>query len=139
MIENTHDERRLMIQKKIRREVFWQITLPLLVGILLILALATWTIFTVVQVGSVRQAADASLVFLLLPTMAMALIPLVLLAGLAYGVIWMNRNFPAYLHQAQDAFEQVRDGVKQGADKLVEPLLKFKSNMAALGVFKRKS
>ena len=139
MIENTHDERRLMIQKKIRREVFWQITLPLLVGILLILALAAWTIFTVVQVGSVRQAADTSLVFLLIPTMAMALIPLVLLAGLAYGVIWMNQNFPAYLHQAQGAFDQVREGVRRGADKLVEPVLKFKSNIAALEVLRRKS
>jgi len=129
----------MRIQKKIRREVFWQITLPLLLGVLLILGLGTWTIFTSVQGGSVRQAADTSLIFLLIPNMAMAVIPLAVFAGLAYGVIWMNKNFPAYLHQAQDAFIKVRDGVRQGADKLVEPVLKFKSKMAALDVMKRKS
>lgn len=129
----------MRIQKKIRREVFWQITLPLLVGVILILGLGAWTIFTTVQGESIRQAADTSLIFLLIPNMAMAVIPLVLFAGLAYGVIWMNKNFPAYLHQAQDAFIKVRDGVRQGADKLVEPVLKFKSSLAAWHVLKRKS
>ncbi len=139
MIDNTAAERRKLIQKKIRREVFWQITLPLLVGVLLILGVGAWIIFTTVQGGSVRQAADTSLIFLLIPNMAMAVIPLVLFAGLAFGVIWMNRNLPAYLHQIQDVFIKIRNGVMQGADKLVEPVLKFKSSLAALDVLKRKS
>ncbi len=139
MIENTAAERKNFIQKKIRREVFWQITLPLLVGVLLILGLGAWIIFTTTQGGSVRQAADTSLIFLLIPNMAMAVIPLVLFAGLAFGVIWMNRNLPAYLHQIQDVFIKIRNGVMQGADKLVEPVLNLKSSLAALDVLKRKS
>ncbi len=139
MIENTAAERKNFIQKKIRREVFWQITLPLLVGVLLILGLGAWIIFTTAQGGSVRQAADTSLIFLLIPNMAMAVIPLVLFAGLAFGVIWMNRNLPAYLHQIQDVFIKIRNGVMQGADKLVEPVLNLKSSLAALDVLKRKS
>lgn len=138
MIENAPDELKQATQKKIRREVFWQITFPLLVGLLLIIALAGWTIFTAV-LSDVRQAADTSLIFLLAPMMILVVIPLVLLAGLAYGVIWLNHNISGYLHQAQDAFVQVRDGVRRGADKVVEPVLNFKSKIAAFDVLKRKS
>jgi hypothetical protein len=139
MTENTFEEQKTRIQKKIRREVFWQITLPLLVGVILILGVGAWTIFKAAGGHSIRQAADTSLIFLLCPNLAMAVLPRALFGGLAYGVIWMNKNFPVYLHKAQEAFIKVRQGVRQGADKLVEPVLKLKSSMAALDVLKRKS
>lgn len=140
MMNETTIEPKMSRQKKHRREVFWQIAFPLIIGIAMILGLAAWTIVAAVQpAGDVSQTADASLTFLLIPTMGMALIPLVLFAGLAYGVIWVNRNIPAGLYQVQEVMDMVRDGVRQGADKLVEPVLRFKSTIAAFEVFKRKS
>lgn len=133
-------ETKTSTQRKHRREVFWQIAFPLILGIAIVLGLATWTIIGAVKPDSdTRQAADASLTFLLIPTMAMALIPLVIFSGLAYGVIWMNQNIPTAFHQAQEAIYMVRDGVRSGADKLVEPVIRFKSTLAALEVLKRKS
>ena len=123
---------------KHRRETFWQITFPFILGLLLVLGLAGWVIATAVQGGSVGQPADTALIFLILPTLVMALIPLVILAGLAYGVIWLNQHLSPYMRQAQEAMLMVRDGVRNGADRIVEPILRFKSAVAALDVFRRK-
>jgi hypothetical protein len=115
-----------------RREVFWQITFPIILGVAAILGLAAWVLVLATRGGNVSQAADTSLIFLILPTMLMALLPLVLLAVVAYGIIWLNKNLPPYAKQAQDAFARVRDVVRQGADKSVEPILRLKSALAAL-------
>jgi len=138
MMNVSHTRHNSLKTKTHRRENFWQITFPLTLGILLILGMAGWVVAAAVNSGNVSQPADASLIFLILPTMAMAVFPLVLLAGFAYGVIWLNKNITPYLRQAQDAMITVRDGVKTGADKLVEPILRFKSTMAAFEALKRK-
>jgi hypothetical protein len=70
--------------------------------------------------------------------MVMALVPLAITAGLAYGVILLNKVLPQYSYKAQDAMTKVRDGVRTGADKLVEPIVRFKSTIAAFEVLRRK-
>ena len=68
----------------------------------------------------------------------MVLLPLIILGGLAYGVIMLNKVLPGYMRQFQDAMIRVRDGVRVGADKAVEPVLRFKSKAASLGALRRK-
>jgi hypothetical protein len=70
--------------------------------------------------------------------MMLAIIPFALLAGLAYGVIVLNKMLPQYFFKAQGALQKVQDGVRIGADKLVEPVIRLESMIAALGVLKRK-
>jgi hypothetical protein len=124
-------------QQKHRSEVFWQITFPLILGILLILGLAVWTILAAAGSG-VSQSADASLIFLILPTLLIALIPLILLAGLAFAVIYLNKNIPAGMRRVQATMLKIRDGVQAGSDKLVEPVLRIKSAAAAIEVLRLK-
>jgi hypothetical protein len=138
MMIDTQPERNPNTHRVHRREVFWQITFPLILGLLLILGLAVWTIVAATNGGNVSQPADASLIFLILPTMVMAIIPLALFAGLAYAVIMLNTIIPPYMRQAQDAMIRVRDGVRTGADKLVEPVIRFKTVIASLEILKRK-
>jgi hypothetical protein len=138
MMNNTQPERNPNTHKVHRREVIWQIAFPLTIGILLVLGLAVWTILAGVQGGNVSQPADTSLIFLLIPTMVMAIIPLTILAGLAYGVIRINNELPKYFYQAQKAMRGVQAGVQNAADKLVAPVIHFKSTIAAIEVFKRK-
>ena len=136
-MNDTLPERNPITHKDHRREVFWQITLPLLIGAILILGVAVWTAVAAAQGGNVSQPADASLVFLLIPTMAMALVLLVIIAGFAYAVIWLNNNIPPYARQAQDFFVSARDIVRMVADKVVEPVLRIQSALAALRALKR--
>ena len=134
----TLPERNLKTQKNHRREVAWQITLPLVLGLIIILSLFAWTIISAAQGGSVSQSADTSLIFLLIPTMVMALVPLAITAGLAYGVIALIKVLPKYSYKAQEAMTKVQGLVQTGTDKLVEPIIRFKSTIAAFEVLRRK-
>lgn len=138
MTNATQPERNPNTYKAHRREFAWQVAFPLALGILLILGLAAWTIVAAVQGGNVSQPADTSLIFLLIPTMVMAIIPLAIFAGLAYGIILLNKELPGYFYQAQIAIQKVQVGIQNGADKLVAPMIRFKSTIAALGAIRRR-
>ena len=137
-METTLVERNPLTHEKHQREVFWQITFPLIIGLAFIAGLVALTIVTATQGGNVSQAADTSLIFLLIPAMVMAFIVLAILAALAYGIIWMNRNLPPYFKIAQDAMVRVSKGTISVADKLTDPIIRFRSMMASLEAFKRK-
>jgi hypothetical protein len=122
-----------------KKQVFWQITFPLILGLLVVLALGVWAVLSAVQGDGVSQSADASLVFLLMPVMVMTLIPFVLLTGLAYGVILLNKNLPAAMYKVQQVMVKIRDGVIKGAGKAVEPVLRIRSTTAALQYLRNKT
>ncbi len=125
-------------QESHHREVFWQITVPVIVGTALTLGFGVFAILTAARGGSVRQASDASLIFLILPTMFVALLGMLILAALAFALVWLNHNLPPYARKLQDAFVRVRDGVRTGADKVVEPTLRVRSFFASLSAVRRK-
>jgi H+/Cl- antiporter ClcA len=120
-----------------RRETFWQITLPLILGGLVMLGLSIWAIVAAAGGGNVNQAASASLIFLIIPTMFMALFVLLILAGLAYLVIQANHGLPPVMRKIQGFFVRVREAVRLYSDKLVEPILRAQSGIAALKSLKR--
>lgn len=121
-----------------RRETFLQITLPLIIGLVLILFLAVLTVITATSGGSVAQAADASLIFLIIPLMLVTILFTLIVGAVAYGLIKLNATLPVYTRQAQDVFARVRQQVQVGSDKAVEPILRIRSFFASLGAFKRK-
>lgn len=121
-----------------RREVLLQITLPLVIGLVLILLLAVLTVITATGGGSVAQAADASLIFLIMPLMIVTVIFMIILGAVAFGITKLNEILPIYTRQAQDALLRVRQAVQSGSDKVVEPILKIQSFLATLGALKLK-
>ena len=126
------------VSKKIhRRQSFWQIIFPLIFGGILILGLGVWAILITVQGGDVSQSADASLIFLVMPMMVIALIPLLIFAGITYGLVFVRKNLPSVMVRIHQVIEQVHDGIKMGADKAVEPILRINSMVASLQALKR--
>lgn len=121
-----------------RREVLLQITLPLVIGLVLVLLLAILTVVTATSGGSVAQAGDASLIFLIIPLMVFTVIFTIIFGALAFGIIKLNEVLPVYTRQVQDILERVRQQVQMGSDKAVEPILKIRSFFASLGALKRK-
>lgn len=122
-----------------RRETFWQISFPLILGALVMLGLAVWAVLTATGSGSVNQAAAASLIFLLIPAMFAALFFLAILGALAYLVILINDKLPPYMRQAQDFFTRLQDLIRLAADKLVEPVLRAQSGLAALKTMRQET
>ena len=115
-----------------RREVFWQITVPLLVGILLLLAAVAGVILGATKpVSDVGRWADVSLVWLILPTLVFALLFLIILIGLVYGITKLLGIMPRIARQVQVYFELAREKVRQFTNIIVEPFLKAHSLSAA--------
>ena len=116
-----------------RREVFWQITLPLLVGILIILAAVGAIVFSSLQpVTDVERWAGVSLIWLILPALFIALIFLAILAGLIYAVSFLLRLIPRYALIIQLYFEQARSKIGQLLNLSTEPILRINSIWAAI-------
>jgi hypothetical protein len=116
-----------------KREVFWQITLPLLVGILIILAAVGAIIFSTIQpVTDVERWADVSLIWLIMPTLVFALILFVLLAGLIYAISFLMRLIPRYTFIIQLYLEQAKGKVAQLLNYSAEPILRIHAIWAAI-------
>lgn len=127
-----YPERNPMTHAEHRREVFWQITLPLVIGILLLLAALAAIIFSVIQpVTDVGRWADVSLMWLILPSLFFALIILVIMIGLVYAVSQLLRIIPRYARIIQLYFEQGKGKVSQLTNLIVEPILRINSVWAA--------
>lgn len=122
-----------------RREVFWQITFPLIIALLLIMGLVGVVIFAGFQgLGEVSRWADVSLIWLLLPALVVVLVMLLMLSGVVYLITRLLAILPGYARLAQDFFYLVQVRVKSISDKLVEPILKLRSFKAGADALRRK-
>jgi hypothetical protein len=113
-----------------RREVFWQVTVPLVIGTLIILSLATGVWF--VSYNSASQAADISLIWLILPALIFTLIFTFLLGGLTFGLIKLISILPPYAALVQNYFVLFNLKVTRAVNVAVEPVLKAASALAWL-------
>jgi hypothetical protein len=122
-----------------RREVFWQITFPLILTLVILLGLIAFVIYSGFQgSGSVSRWADVSLIWLLVPALVVMFVMLVILIGLVYLVSKLLGVFPGYARLVQNYFYLVQVKAKSIADKLVEPVLKIRSFKAGADVLHRK-
>lgn len=138
MIENrlSKSERNPVTRRIHQREVFWQITIPLILGALIVVAFAV-----AVSIGSTQEVSrwsEISIIWLIIPVLFVSLIFLVILAGLVYGVTWVLRNLPPYTHLAQDAVARIGESVQKVADKTVEPILRIQMFFAGWRALRRK-
>jgi predicted PurR-regulated permease PerM len=138
MDETPKPERNPKTHQAHQREVFLQITLPLIIGLIIALALAVLAVVAATSDGNIKQAGDAALIFLIIPLMFVTVLFTLIFSALAYGIIRLNGTLPFYTKQAQDVMEQVRRQVQVGSDKAVEPILKIRSFLASLGAIKPK-
>jgi uncharacterized Tic20 family protein len=138
MNETQERERNSQTEATHKREVFWQITVPLVVGVILALTLAVLAVVAATGGGSVKQAGDAALMCLIAPLMMFTLIFGIIAGAIAFGLIKANQELPFVFKQVQDIFARVRYQVQTGSDKAVEPFLKIRSFFASIGALKRK-
>ena len=128
-------ERNPVTHQRHRREVFWQITVPLLVVILLLLALAILVVF---QATAVQKSvwADISLMWLIVPALFMAIILMIIFGASAYLCILLIGELPIYFRQAHVWLEYIGYQIAQISDKAVAPVLRiqsFNASMSQLG------
>lgn len=111
-----------------RREVFWQITLPLLLGILVLLAGVGAIIFSAVQpVTDLERWADVSLMWMILPSLFIALLVLVILSGFVYVVSFVYKLIPGYARIVQLYIELVKSKISQISNLTIEPIIRLET------------
>lgn len=128
-------ERNLQTEAIHRHEVLWQITIPLVIGVILFMVFFVWAIVAGAEANS--QAADVAVMWLLLLPILITLLLAIVFGALFYGVWKLMEVLPGYLFQIQNFFLQVRIFVRNYADKSVEPFLKVHSASASHRAFWR--
>src|SRR5688572_33336011 len=113
-------------QAKIRREVLWQIILPLSLAVILTLTLMTLTI-TSTSVPARSPLADVSLMFLIIPTAMWGLVLLALTIGLCVGVIYALRELPPIFKEVQDFMALVAAQTNKYAARVIDGVYSVRS------------
>ncbi len=119
-----------------RREVFWQITVPLIVGGVIVLVLAGLSAFATTA-GSKSHLADAALVGLVSQALMFGLVMLLMLGGTVYGLFRLLGVLPYFFMRTQIFFLRIQLGVMKVDQRLVEPVLRMHGFSARTRAFGR--
>jgi hypothetical protein len=113
-------------EAKIRREVVWQIILPLSLAVILTLTLMG--LIVVQRDAPVRSPlADVSVIFLIIPAALWGLVFIALIGGLCFGIFYALRELPPLFKQAQDFMVQVAIKTNTYAAKVIDGVYSVRS------------
>lgn len=122
--------RNLHTQARIRRDVFWQIGLPLAVAVLGLVSAGVWVVLP--QGAAMRSPmADVSLIFLICPASVIGLITLALVGGLCFGMYYALRELPFLFKRAQDVLVLVVFYTQKYAGRAANIFLSTRAGLAA--------
>jgi hypothetical protein len=120
-----------------RREVWWQIVMPLLIGVLLGAA----AIFGLVtgRVGNVQNAAQLATILLTIPLMVIGMLFFVLGVFLIFALGRVMHWIPAQTFKVQQLADKASQHTIRSANLLAGPLLFVESWASAIGtIFRRR-
>ena len=112
-----------------RRQVWFQIYLPLLACIILLAGLSV--LLWGANMAGASAWADASLILLSLPVVILSVIPIVFLGFVVYGVAYVTKQIPVPAHQVQQSLAQVQRMTQRAAEKIVQPMVAARAGGAA--------
>jgi hypothetical protein len=119
-----------------RRQLVWQILLPVLLVVLL--GVAAGVFVARAGVPGDRLGADVALIWLIAPLLAVALILLVLLAAMVYGMARLLQIVPRFTGRAQEIAGRIEGGTKKAADVAAGPILWVHEVVAVIDSFLKK-
>ena len=118
-----------------RREVFWQITFPILVISVILLLLAVMA--TGLSAEKASTWADISIIWMIIPALIFSLLTMILLAALVYLTIKLLHILPFYFFKGHNWFLLVNVRVGRINDSLAEPFLRLRAWKAGAGALGR--
>lgn len=110
-------------QARHQRETRLQITLPIILGGLIVLAVAVLTVWKAGP-ATASKWADISLIWLIPPALLFALIGTLIMVGLIYLVIRLIAILPYQFYRLEDLLLRLHRLVRQASDKLAAPVIK---------------
>lgn len=111
-----------LTQQKHRREVMWQITIPVIVGTVIMLVVCGLAAALSSPLAS--RWADISIIWLIPPAFLVTLLFMVINAAGVYLLIKLIAAAPPFFYKAQNFFRRIQIRIGSISDKIVEPVLK---------------
>lgn len=126
-------ERNAEVHVQHRRETQKQIYLPLIIGLVVVLAgVVTIIIYGVRAESTLRRWADVSLIWVIIPAMFIGVIIMLVTIGSLYAITRVLGVAPGYFGIVQGYIRQAEARIVQVTDGLVEPLLRVRSFWAVV-------
>ena len=122
---STSSLRNPQTQARHKREVLWQITLPLILGIIFFIGASVFV--TLGASGDASRWADATLVWLIIPWLIVSILVIGIQIGLIYLVVKLIHKLPSASFTLYGFMRRIHGIVKQAGDKAVEPVMKTAS------------
>jgi hypothetical protein len=111
-----------------KQQVFIQVWLPLLLGVLLALGLGGLAIAgAVIRSTEVNRWGSISAIFLLIPVLLGDLIVAAIVIASTYGIRKLSEKIPGWLYAVQALFSRIAAAVRNLADRLVTPVIRINS------------
>jgi hypothetical protein len=131
------------IRKNHKKQTLWQIWVPLIIGILIMLFLGVMAVIITTRDVSGEfntKWASISAIYLSLPALLVAFIFLTILIGLIYLFSKLYVIIPEYLHKGLGLLYQIRDAVDRSSQTVTKPVITAKSKWQGFTtLFKKKS
>ena len=109
--------------KRHRKELAWQIILPVVLAAIMIVALIVLVnVATFRDNGDVGRWAAISTIWIVAPLMVAGLIFFIILGGIVYLLKYLLNIAPIYTGQAQDFVYKIAGYIKRMADATVKPV-----------------
>jgi len=115
-------------------QVFWQIWLPLIVCIALVLFLAVITSISA-RTEFVTKWSHFSTIYIIIPALVIGFIFLALLVAMVYGFARLIGILPVYTRLVQNYFFKAAVFIRLWSNKAVAPVLSIKAGLAGIHTF----
>ena len=104
-----------------KRQLVWQILVPFLVVTTLIIAAAGLVVTG--AASATRTWADVSIIWLIAPMLTLALVLVILLSALIFGIAKLLQVTPRYTGKAQDFFALISGWTRKISDGAAKPFV----------------
>ena len=113
-------------------QTFWQVWVPLILGILIVIFMAVLTAMTGTANGEEGgRLAGVSLIILLTPTLFFCLIILSLLCLVIYGIFRLTSIVPFYSFKLLTYVVLASDFIRLWSDRIAQPVLIIREGLAS--------
>jgi len=123
-----YNQRNAITYQAHRRQVIWQIYVPIAIVVILVVSLAVLAILAPEIQG--KRWADIALIMLTSTVMISAFVSIFIIIFSIIGIKRGSRNLPYYLFMGQSYAFRLQSRLHNLSDRLVEPIFWTKSNFA---------
>jgi hypothetical protein len=115
-----------------KRSVLRQVTLPAIIGLLILIGAASFVIYAGASGNAeVSRWADISLIWVLLPCTLFALLILLFLLALTIGLTRLLSILPTYTYRLQLLIFRIQARIERGTNMVAAPIVKLNSLLAS--------